>query len=149
MLNPVIIETQMLIRKPIHSTFEAFIDPEITSKFWFSSATGKLEQGKTVEWTWEKYQVSAKVKVTKIISNELIQIQWGEPSSTVDFIFEALNDNQTYVRIQNYNIPFQGDELISFIIDSTGGFTTVLDSLKAYLEHGLKLNLVQDKFPPF
>lgn len=149
MLNPVIIETQMLIRKPIHSVFEAFIDPEISSKFWFSSATGKLEQGKTVEWTWEKYQVSAKVKVTKIISNELIQIQWGEPSSTVDFIFEALNDNQTYVRIQNYNIPFQGDELISFIIDSTGGFTTVLDSLKAYLEHGLKLNLVQDKFPPF
>lgn len=149
MLNPVTIETQMMIRKPIQQVFEAFIDPEITSKFWFSSATAKLEQGKTVEWTWEKYQVSAKVNVTKIIANELIQIQWGEPNSSVDFIFEALSDNQTYIRIQNYNIPLQGDELIAFIIDSTGGFTTVLDSLKAYLEHGLELNLVQDKFPPF
>ncbi|EOR09261.1 MULTISPECIES: SRPBCC family protein [Acinetobacter] len=149
MLNPVIIETQMLIRKPAHSVFEAFIDPEITSKFWFSSATAPLEQGKTVEWTWEKYQVSATVKVTKIIANELIQIQWGELSSTVDFIFEAINDDQTYLRIQNYNIPLQGDELIAFIIDNTGGFTTVVDSLKAYLEHGIQLNLVQDKFPPF
>ncbi|MCH7340860.1 SRPBCC family protein [Acinetobacter higginsii] len=149
MLNPVIIETQMLIRKPAHSVFEAFIDPEITSKFWFSSATAKLEQGKTVEWTWEKYQVSTKVNVTKIIANELIQIQWGEPSSTVVFIFEAINDDQTYLRIQNYNIPLQGDELIAFIIDNTGGFTTVVDSLKAYLEHGIQLNLVQDKFPPF
>ncbi|EPG40943.1 SRPBCC family protein [Acinetobacter colistiniresistens] len=149
MLNPVTIETQMLIRKPATQVFAAFIDPEITSKFWFSASTGKLEQGKTVEWTWEKYQVSTNVKVTKIISNELIQIQWGEPSSTVDFIFEAINDDQTYLRIQNYNIPLQGDELIAFIIDNTGGFTTVVDSLKAYLEHGIQLNLVQDKFPPF
>lgn len=149
MINPVTIETQMMIRKPVQQVFDAFIHPEISSKFWFSSSTGKLEQGKTVEWTWEKYQVSSKVTVIKIIANELIQIQWGEPSSTVDFIFETLTDDQTYLKIQNYNIALQGDELIAFIIDSTGGFTTVLDSLKAYLEHNLQLNLVQDKFPPF
>jgi len=149
MPNPVTIETQMMIRKPVSKVFEAFIDPEITSKFWFSSSTGKLEQGHTVTWTWEKYQVSTKVMVTKIILNELIQIQWGEPSSTVDFRFEKINETQTYLRIQNYNIALQGDELIAFIIDSTGGFTTVLDSLKAYLEHDLQLNLVHDKFPPF
>ncbi|MGE8644208.1 SRPBCC family protein [Acinetobacter vivianii] len=149
MPNPVTIETQMMIRKPVSKVFEAFIDPQITSKFWFSSSTGKLEQGHTVTWTWEKYQVSTKVMVTKIIENELIQIQWGEPSSTVDFRFEKINETQTYLRIQNYNIALQGDELIAFIIDSTGGFTTVLDSLKAYLEHDLQLNLVHDKFPPF
>ncbi|RPE28445.1 uncharacterized protein YndB with AHSA1/START domain [Acinetobacter sp. BIGb0102] len=149
MPNSVTIETQMMIRKSVSKVFEAFIDPEITSKFWFSSSTGKLEQGHTVTWTWEKYQVSTKVMVTKIIENELIQIQWGEPSSTVDFRFEKINETQTYLRIQNYNIALQGDELIAFIIDSTGGFTTVLDSLKAYLEHDLQLNLVHDKFPPF
>jgi uncharacterized protein YndB with AHSA1/START domain len=149
MLNPVIIETQMMIRKPVQHVFEAFIDPEITSKFWFSSSTGKLEQGRTVEWTWQKYQVSAQVLVTKIIANELIQIQWGEPTSTVDFIFEELPDQHSYLKIRNYNIPLEGDELIAFVIDSTGGFTTVVDSLKAYLEYGLQLNLVHDKFPPF
>lgn len=143
------IETQMMIRQPTPVVFAAFINPEITSKFWFSSSTGKLEHGKTIQWTWEKYQISTAVKVTKIVENELIQIQWGKPETTVDFIFESLNETQTYLRIQNYNIPLQGEELITFIIDSTGGFTTVLDSLKAYLEHGIQLNLVQDKFPPF
>lgn len=149
MSNPVTITTQMMIGQPVSNVFEAFIDPEITSKFWFSASTGKLEQGHTVIWTWEKYQVSTKVTVTNIIANELIQIEWGEPSTTVDFKFEALNESQTYLTIHNYNIPLEGEELIAFIIDSTGGFTTVLDGLKAYLEHGLQLHLVQDKFPPF
>ncbi len=149
MPNPVTITTQMMIGQPVSKVFEAFIDPEITSKFWFSASTGKLEQGHTVSWTWEKYQVSTKVTVTNIIANELIQIQWGEPSTTVDFKFKALNESQTYLTIHNYNIPLEGEELIAFIIDSTGGFTTVLDGLKAYLEHGLQLHLVQNKFPPF
>lgn len=143
------IETQMLIRKPIAEVFQAFIDPEISSQFWFDSSTGKLEQGKTVQWTWSKYQVSTQVKVLTIIENKQIQIVWGDPKSTVDFIFEEVSPNKTYLRIRNYDIPLQGAELIKFIIDATGGFTTVVDNLKAYLEHGLKLNLIEDKFPPF
>lgn len=147
-MNPTI-ETQMLIRKPVAEVFQAFIDPEITSKFWFDSSTGKLEQGKTVQWTWSKYQVDTQVKVLTIIENKQIQVVWGDPKSTVDFIFEEVSPNKTYLRIRNYDIPLQGAELIKFIIDATGGFTTVVDNLKAYLEHGLKLNLIEDKFPPF
>lgn len=149
MPHPVIIETQMMIRQPVRQVFNAFIDPEMTTRFWFSSSTGKLQQDATLIWSWDKYQVSAKVSVTSIIPDQLIRIQWGEPSTTVDFIFEALNDTQTYLKIQNYNIPLQGDELLAFVIDSTGGFTTVLDSLKAYLDYGIQLNLVHDKYPPF
>jgi hypothetical protein len=33
------------------------------------------------------------------------------------------------------------------IKDNTGGFTTVLDGLKAFLEHNINLNLIMDKFP--
>jgi len=36
---------------------------------------------------------------------------------------------------------------IEAIKNNTGGFTTVLDGLKAYLEYGIKLNLIGDKFP--
>ncbi|MCX5467343.1 SRPBCC domain-containing protein [Acinetobacter nematophilus] len=147
-MNPTI-ETQMLIRKPISEVFNAFIDPEITTKFWFNSATGPLKEGKIVQWSWDKYQVKSKVMVFNILENKLIQIVWGEPKTSVDFIFEEVGAEQTYVTIRNYDIPLQGAELIKFIIDATGGFTTVLDGLKAYLEHGLVLSLVEDKFPPF
>ena len=36
---------------------------------------------------------------------------------------------------------------IDTVKDATGGFTTVLDGLKAFLEHGINLNLIADKFP--
>ena len=49
--------------------------------------------------------------------------------------------------IKNYGFHQTGAELIQAIKDNTGGFTTVLDGLKAYLEHGIQLNLVGDKFP--
>jgi uncharacterized protein YndB with AHSA1/START domain len=36
----------MLIRKPVAEVFEAFVDPAITSKFWFTKGSGRLETGK-------------------------------------------------------------------------------------------------------
>lgn len=85
-----------------------------------------------MQWSWDKYQVSSKVMVFNIIENKLIQITWGEPKTSVDFIFEEISPEQTYLKIRNYDISLQGSELIQFIIDATGGFTTVLDGLKAY-----------------
>ena len=55
----------------------------------------------------------------------------------------------TYVIIRNYDIELQGNELIHYVMDATGGFTTVLDGAKAWLEYDIQLNLVEDKFPPF
>jgi len=145
--NIPLVETQMLIRKPVATVFEAFIDPAITTNFWFTKSSGKLEVGKTVKWEWEMYQVSTNVLVKEIVPNKKISIQWSEPVTTVDFEFEALSENTTYVVIKNYGFNLEGDELIAAIKDNTGGFTTVLDGLKAYLEHNINLNLIADKFP--
>ena len=58
-----------------------------------------------------------------------------------------MTDDTTYVVIRNYGFKEKGAALLQVVKDSTGGFTTVLDGLKAYLEHGIVLNLVGDKFP--
>jgi uncharacterized protein YndB with AHSA1/START domain len=39
---------EMLIRRPVSEVFEAFVDPAITSKFWFTRSSGRLELGKEV-----------------------------------------------------------------------------------------------------
>jgi uncharacterized protein YndB with AHSA1/START domain len=83
----------------------------------------------------------------EIVKNKKIVIEWSEPVTTVEFAFEALTNTATYVVIKNYGFSLQGDELIDAIKDNTGGFTTLLDGLKAYLEHRIKLNLVADKYP--
>jgi len=61
-----VVETQMLIRRPAKEVFEAFIDPSITTNFWFTKSTGKLEADKPVTWFWEMYGVSADVLVKGI-----------------------------------------------------------------------------------
>lgn len=141
------VKTQMLIRKPASTVFQAFIDPAITTNFWFTKSSGQLEVGKTVIWEWEMYNVSNKVFIKNIVPNKKISIEWGDPVTTVDFEFNALTEDTTYVVINNYGFKETGDNLIKVINDNTGGFTTVLDGLKAFLEHNINLNLISDKFP--
>ncbi|OFX42133.1 MAG: polyketide cyclase [Bacteroidetes bacterium GWE2_40_63] len=145
--NTPAVEVQMLIRKPVSTVFQAFIDPEITINFWFTKSSGQLEVGKTVTWEWEMYGASTNVIVKEIIQNKKISTAWGDPATAVDYEFIALTDDTTYVIIKNYGFKETGEELIQVIKDSTGGFTTVLDGLKAYLEHNINLNLIGDKYP--
>jgi len=142
-----IVEVQMLVRKPVAEVFNAFIDPAVTTNLWFTKSSGKLETGKTITWTWEMYNVSTEVLVKEIVPSNKIIIEWGSPATTVEFNFNALSPDTTYVIIKNYGFNSSGDELIEKIKDTTGGFTTVVDGLKAWLEHGINLNLIRDKFP--
>ena len=142
-------KAEMLIRKPIKIVFQAFINPEITTKFWFTKSSGKLEEGKETQWTWEMYNHSISVRTKTIEPNKKIVIEWGNDDeiSTVEWTFKNLGEAGTFVSILNSG--FQGDTemLISQIRDSTEGFTLVLAGLKAYLEHNIELNLISDRFP--
>ncbi|WP_185288658.1 SRPBCC family protein [Chryseobacterium lactis] len=142
----VYVEAQMLIRKPVEDVFEAFINPEVTTHFWFTKSTGRLEEGKTITWEWEMYGVKNVVKVHQIIPNQLIRTEWGDPSVNVDYEFKTM-ENGTFVVIKSYGFSQTGEDLLKVINDNTGGFTTVLDGCKAYLEHGINLRLIEDKFP--
>lgn len=146
MNSNVYVEAQMLIRKPVEDVFEAFINPEVTTHFWFTKSTGKLEEGKTVTWEWEMYGVSSDVKTLQIIPNQLIKTIWGDPSTNVDYEFSVM-EKGTLVVIKSYGFDQTGEELLRQVNDNTGGFTTVLDGCKAYLEHGINLRLIEDKFP--
>ncbi|MGV3586933.1 MAG: SRPBCC family protein, partial [Adhaeribacter sp.] len=132
--------------KPVSEVFEAFVNPEITSKFWFSKGSGRLEVGQRVKWTWEYYNVSGTVLVKSVTPDREIVVQ-EEDNTTITWEFKALDTAKTFVRIVHSGFTGTPDELIEKVRDSTGGFTIVLAGLKAYLEHGIQLNLVEDKFP--
>lgn len=142
-----VVKVQMLIRKPAEKVFQAFIDPSITTNFWFTKSSGSLEAGRTVTWSWEMYGVSGEVHVQEIIPNTKISVVWGIQKTTVDFEFNAVTDDTTFVVIKTYGFNQNGDDLIQAIKDNTGGFTSVLAGLKAYLEHGINLNLIADENP--
>lgn len=140
----------MLIRRPAAEVFEAFIDPAITSRFWFTKSTGRLEPGKHVTWTWEMYGVSTEVDVKSIEPNERIVIEWGNTGerTTVEWIFARYADDKTYVTITNSGFHGDGDKVVRDALDSKGGFTWVLAGLKALLEQNIELNAIGDAYPP-
>ena len=74
--KPPVAKAEMLIRKPVTEVFEAFSNPEITTKFWFTKSTGRLEAGKQVTWTWEMYNVSTQISVREVEENRRILIVW-------------------------------------------------------------------------
>jgi len=142
-------KAEMLIRKPVAEVFEAFMNPEITTKFWFTKSSGRLEAGKQVTWSWEMYNASSQVTVKDVEQNKRILIEWsgyGSPT-TVEWIFTPYGNDATFVSITNSGFSGDGDELVKQALDSTGGFTWVLAGLKAYLEHNIMLNLIADRFP--
>lgn len=144
-----ITKTGMLIRKPVASVFEAFVNPDITTKFWFTKSSGRLEVGKQVQWDWEMYGASAVVTVKAIEPNEHIIIEWPgyNRTTTVEWIFAPLEDGTTFVTITESGFTGDGDEIVKQVAASTGGFCWVLAGLKALLEHDIRLNLVADRFP--
>jgi len=142
-------KTGMLIRKPVADVFEAFVNADITTKFWFTKSSGRLEPGKQVQWDWEMYDISIPVTVKCIEPLERIVIEWPGQNgpSTVEWLFRTLEDDSTFVSITNSGFIGNGDELVSQATDSTQGFSLVLAGLKALLEHNVRLNLVADRYP--
>lgn len=142
-------KAEMLIRRPVAEVFEAFLNPTITTKFWFTRSSGRLAPGSQVQWDWEMYDFSVQVSVKAIEEQKRILIEWstyGAPTM-VEWAFTALPDNTTFVSITNTGFSGTGDEHVQQAIGSTEGFTLVLSGLKAFLEHNILLNLVADRFP--
>ena len=145
--NQPVAKAELLIRKPVGEVFEAFVDPDLITRFWFDRSTGRLEANKTVRWHWELINGTAEVRVKAIEEHRRILIEWGNgDSSTVEWTFFPRSADTTYVRVVNSGFAGDGDEIVGQALESTGGFALVLAAAKAFLEHGIDLRIVADRF---
>jgi uncharacterized protein YndB with AHSA1/START domain len=142
-----VVTAQMLIRRPAAEVFEAFVNPEITTRFWFTKSSGRLEAGATVRWEWEMYGAATDVRVKELEPDRRILLEWGEPPSPVEWLFTPFADKGTVVSISTWGFAGTPNEMLAGAVDSMGGFTNVLAGLKALLEHNVRLNLVADHRP--
>jgi uncharacterized protein YndB with AHSA1/START domain len=72
--NIPVAKAEMLIRKPVAEVFEAFVNPDIITKFWFTKSSGRLEAGKQVQWEWEMYGASDLLDVKETEQDKRILI---------------------------------------------------------------------------
>ncbi|UUZ79335.1 SRPBCC family protein [Paenibacillus sp. P26] len=141
-----VVKAEMLIRRPVREVFEAFADPAVTTKFWFTKSSGRLEAGKRIRWDWEMYGVGDDIYVKALVPDKRILVESSD-GTEIEWIFTPRSGNETYVTITNSGFTGEGDDIVSRAIDSMGGYTIVLCGLKALLEHQIVLNLVADKAP--
>lgn len=147
-MNTSFAKAEMLIRRDIDEVFNAFINPKVTTKIWFTKSSGPLVQGEKVVWTWEMYNHSVDVNVLEVIKNQSIKIDWGnyDKPSLVEWTFKPMKEG-TFVSISNTISNEDTEKLVAEVRDSTEGFTLVLANLKAFLEYQIELGLVGDRFP--
>lgn len=147
--NLPVAKASLLIRKPVAEVFDAFVDPDIVTNFWFDKSSARLEQGTTVQWRWEMFDMTVSVRVLTLVENERIEIQWGtnaDDTSVAEWTFEQRSEDTTFVRIVSREFVGDTDKVVAAALDSTGGFALVLAAAKAWLEHGIRLNIVADGF---
>lgn len=143
-------EAGLRIRRPPSMVYEAFVDSEVTSKFWFTDGSGRLEPGATVEWRWSLYAAATSVEVLALEPDRRILVAWDgrEGHTTVERRLRDLGDDGTYVDVRNAGFVGSDDAVVAEALDAAGGFARVLAGAKAWLEHGLALRLVEGRFPP-
>jgi uncharacterized protein YndB with AHSA1/START domain len=141
----------MLIRRQVHDVFEAMADPAITSRFWFTKSSGKMVRGAELTWEWEMYGVSSSISVKEADEDSRLRFTWSgyDPRhpTVVEFRFVPWQGSTTYVRVTETGFSGDGDTFVQRVIDSTTGFTFLLSSLKAFLEHDIVLRVVLDAHP--
>ena len=134
---------KMLIRRPAVEVFNAFVQPDLITKFWLKSTTGPLSHGAQVEWQFMVPGATERVRVTAFDAPRRIAFSWLEGRLDVDMKFAEEQKGATVASVEVRG--FEDDGGTDPVVDATEGFSIVLCDLKVLLETGRSASLVKDK----
>ena len=132
------VTTKFKILKPANEVFEAIVDPEKMANYWFSSGTGRVEQGKTITWRYDEYNAEGVINVLEVEENKKIVFSWGEGQETVVTItLKELDDTSTIIEVNESGLKEDDPEIINKMMGQKEGWVYMLTCLKGYLENGV------------
>ncbi|MGE6256914.1 SRPBCC family protein [Heyndrickxia sporothermodurans] len=129
------ITTKFKIVKPASDVFEAIVDPQKMSNYWFSSGSGRMAQGQTITWRYDEYNAEVDITVLEVEENKKIKFSWGE--TTVTMIIKELDQMSSTIEVSESGFKEDDPELINKMLGQKEGWVYVLTCLKAYLENGI------------
>ncbi|WP_421385060.1 SRPBCC family protein [Bacillus salacetis] len=132
------ITTSMKILMPSSEVFEALVNPEQMSNYWFSSGTGKIEEGKSITWRYEEYNAEGNVNILEVQRPYKIMFTWGDPRqpTTVTITLKEQEKDTTIIRVTESGFTEAPGE-IEKMLGQKEGWVYMLTCLKAYLENGV------------
>jgi uncharacterized protein YndB with AHSA1/START domain len=134
------IKVALQIQKPVSRVFEAIVDPRHMTQYFISESSGRMEEGKTIFWTFPEFEGSDPIKVGKILADKLISFSWkiDDLDHFVEISFESSDNASTLVSIteKERDNDIAG---LKWLMGNTEGWSNFLCCLKAYLEYGINL----------
>ena len=131
------VTTKFKIRNPANVVFEAIVDPEEMSNYWFSSGTGRIEQGKTITWKYDEYNAEVDINVLEVDVNKKIDFNWGgnAQETVVTITLKELDDTSTIIQVTETGLKEDDPEIVIKMLGQKEGWVYMLTCLKAYLEN--------------
>ena len=138
-----------IIRRAPTEVFAAFVDADKMSKFWFTRTDDRLKEGETSRWALGSAAdaFSFDILVKELREPEKIVIEWEGPDGSttlVTWLFEETGQGDTILTIEETGFSGSRNDVVERVVDSTGGFNQVIIAMKAFVEHGVAVNVVAD-----
>ena len=141
-------KAQTIVRADPAAVFNAFADGQTMSKFWFDRTDDRLMADARVNWYVGKGEdaFAINVFVKHLLEPEIIVIEWGVDGQTtqVTWDLQRTESGDTHLTITEEGFSGTQEEIVAQALDSTAGFNQVIIALKALLEHGASINVVED-----
>ena len=141
-------KAKIRVRRTPEEVFTAFADASAMSKFWFTRRDAGLREGASVSWFIGSGEdaISFDVRVKELSRPNRIVIEWenGGAYTQVVWSIEESAEGDTILSIEESGFTGSRDAIVERALDSTGGFNQVIIAAKAFLEHGVELNVVAD-----
>lgn len=140
-----IAKVDLLIRRPAADVFDAFVDPARLCVFWLDHASAPLAAGARVDWHFKVPGATARTEVTTFQPPHRLEFAWSDGVEvSMRFEPEGVDRQATVLTLEARGFG-DGANAVAVAVEATEGFTLVVGDLKAWLETGRVVGLVQDK----
>lgn len=133
------IKVAIQILKPVSEVFEAIVDPEKMANYFIAKGSGRMEEGKEIEWKFPEFDMQFPITVGKIEKDNYVSYYWdvNEKKNLVEITLAPFGKD-TVVTVTEKGME-NNEEGISWLMGNTEGWANFLACLKAYLEYGINL----------
>ena len=134
------IKATLQIQKQPSEVFEAIVDPEKMANYFISRGSGRMEEGRQINWRFPEFDFEFPIRVGKIEPDRFISYYWevDQLELLVEITLTPAAGGSTLVTVteKSRNNDEGG---IKWLGQNTEGWANFLACLKAYLEYGINL----------
>lgn len=135
------VKTGIQINEPPHEVFEAIVDPSKMTNFFISSSSGRMEEGRDLEWRFAEFDEPVNVHVVQVTPDEYIAFQWEgakDQKLLVEITLLPMPEDSTLVKITEGTMQ-NNKRGLKWLAQNTEGWANFLACLKAFVEHEINL----------